>query len=126
MSAVHVAGIAEAQAAIDRIIQGIEPRGELAFAVAAAARDEGAIYAGFIVPKDTGALSQAQTVWLEGETIVIGTSPDVVNPKSHTLPVNYGPIVALTHFDFYGQVVHDRADRIVDRAFVEFVQAVRP
>jgi hypothetical protein len=126
MSDVHVAGTAEALAAIMGIERGLAPHGALDRAVEIAAQEEGAAEASRIVPYDTGALSRAQTVWREGETIIIGTSPDVVNPKSHTLPADYGPIVAATHFDFYGQVMAESSDAIVDRAWVEFVQAVRP
>jgi hypothetical protein len=121
---VQVSGIQEVAQAIDRIIQALEHGGELDFGVAVAARDEGAHYAAFIAPKDTGALAQAQTVFVQGDTTIIGIDPSVVNPKSGTRPEVYGPIVAARAFDFYQKVLDDRSDRIVNRAIQEFVQAV--
>jgi len=117
-------GLAEVAAVLDRIQQTLESGGELFYAVAVAARDEGARYAAFIVPVDTGSLARAQDVFIEGDVTIIGTDPDVVNPKSRTLPLIYGPIVAMSHFDFYGRVVAERGDAIVGRAFVEWTNAI--
>jgi hypothetical protein len=119
-----VQGVAAVAAVFGRIQETLESGGELFYVVAAAARDEGARYAAFIVPKDTGSLSMAQQVFIEGDVTIIGTDPDVVNPKSHTLPLIYGPVVAMSHFDFYGQVVADRGDAIVARTFQEWTAAI--
>jgi hypothetical protein len=118
---VAVEGQKELSQAIERILRALKPGG--AFDQGAEVGAEvGADYASQIAPRDTGALSRAQIVLRYAGHVAIGIDPGVTNPKGGR-PDVYGPIVAATVKDFYGQVVSNRGDDIVARTMQEFVRA---
>lgn len=119
---VRVQGADDVLQAIGRILNALEPGGALDKGAEAGAQ-EGADYASQIVPRDTGTLANAQTVLQYGGKVAIGIDPGATNPKGGR-PDVYGPIVAKTVRDFYGQVVDNRGDQIVQRTLREFVRAI--
>jgi hypothetical protein len=120
---VEVEGQKELSQAIERILRALKPGG--AFDQGAEVGAEvGADYASQIAPRDTGALSRAQTVLRYGGNVAIGIDPGVTSPKGGR-PDVYGPIVAHTVKDFYAQVVNNRGNDIVQRTMQEFVKAVK-
>lgn len=118
---IQISGQDDVQQAIDRIIRALKPGGVLDQGAEVGAQ-VGADYAAQIVPRDTGALSRAQTVLQYAGHVAIGINPGVTSPKGGR-PEVYGPIVATTVRDFYGQVVSNRGNEIVQRTIQEFVRA---
>jgi hypothetical protein len=118
---VEVTGQKELSQAIDRIVRALKSGGALDDGVEAGA-EVGADYASQIVPRDSGTLARAQTVLRYGGHVAIGISPGMASPRGGR-PEVYGPIVAATVRDFYGQVVNNRGDQIVQRTMQEFVRA---
>lgn len=119
---IQISGQDDVQQAIERIIRALQPGGALDTGVKVGA-EIGADYASQIVPRDTGALSRAQTVLQYAGHVSIGIDPGAANPKGGR-PDVYGPIVAATVKDFYSLVVSNRGDQIVQRTIQEFARAV--
>ena len=95
---VAVEGQKKALEAIQNIMRALERGGALDSGVEAGA-EVGADYAAQIVPRDTGALSRAQTVLQYAGHTSIGIDPGVTSPRGGR-PEVYGPIVAATVKDF--------------------------
>ncbi len=119
-----VKGLSEVFAALERIQRALHTGGALDQGVREGAQ-EGASFAASIVPRRTGTLARAQTVFEAAGTTSIGIDPSIISPTGGR-PSVYGRIVAKRGTDFYAQVLDQRGNAIVQRVLDTFVKALEP
>lgn len=117
-----VKGLSEVFAAIERLQRAVGNGGAVDQGAREAA-EEGATYAAAIVPRRSGTLARAQTVFEAAGAVTIGIDPAATSPTG-ARPYVYGPIVARRGVDFYAQVTNQRGTSIEQRVFDALVNSI--
>lgn len=111
----NIRGLQEAQAAALRAIAALKPTGALGravrYVVLAAHR-----FATANTPVDTGSWRASHRPQVQGTTGRIFLDPAALNPKSHSHPAVYGPVLELTRkgrYAVYARTVNEAGPEIL-------------
>lgn len=115
MIRVHIEGVPQVRAAIQKLEAAITPRGGFGSGIRAATL-EAATQARPRTPVQTGALQSSHTPQADGLRGMVYINPAVVNPRNRGRPAAYGPVVHKRK-PFYQRTVAEAGQMIARAAF---------